>query len=683
MTGVARRPQGWLALFQYVALVDNWFRTRGAPSHGQGFWVSTGRKLDETLAVIASQENPVRESSQGGAPPVMDDSYMISRSGDSRYLLNAQISPWGFLYGAPMNVASGEFHRKLLDGAPATDLLPKWESWMASWYSSRRIANLREGVRSFRFNSGAERVKAEVFAALSRYEQLSTSDEPGPAEARPIGSADGVSNVYANTGSFAFIRSFVRGANHSLVVLSHSVTPEGVEVCLRGIGPVENVSIIAERIRGRNRITRFLLEEERVRHVDLRRCPRLHAKVILRDRGQETSAVLVGSANMQVGEIGTSNRRGAFQVLASSRDPAAVAGAQDLVDRVVGDKNRPPEAAAPSPVLHSLAGGGIPSKLMDYVAASRTVRIFAPFFVDEKIYGALIAVRAEKAADTPDPGWFEFYVGWPRSARPNIRFGLARLRALQTEKAIDLHPLAPDFHGKVYLFTGVDGRSSAFVSSVNLTEGSWLQSIEAGIMIEEPTVVRALYAALQAAPRSAGNEIMPSEPHSPRGDGREVEVDDIPEVPPVGPIEGAALAERFRELYETYRRIFEDDGGASAPPGRDTVEELVDWDDEIDPAQLATELDAITEVGPDRAIADAGEGRSTEIGAVPHSSLQASPMVYLYAYMLLRTGRTHRTSSPTPLELERVISALGMVPDAKTCEDLVTRFNVVSTPDIG
>lgn len=627
---LARSLDGILVLLCYLEFIEREYESAGrAIVWGDEFFVHVEREIRDLFRQLGHK---------GYLPPVQDF-----------------IDIWHREYGTPRNVASGRlpggFQREVLKdtGTDAKEVSRRYRVWLKDWTQTPAGRKILATVRQTQYKQPGEEFKR---ARLSGLLALPATAEPGLSSAlqetsRPELRPEQLRNPHIGQKSYKFIRSFVSAARESVDVVSYSVSERAVRELFDDIKKLERVRFFAERFYGRPKgIKQFLESEKGVAVVETHQCSfPLHAKLVLRDPGQE-GAILVGSANLSLASVGSAGSPGRFEICLTSDKATTVTAAKAFVSALSGG-NPPPFAVHESEgFLHSFAGGGIPSQLIECARRANFIRVYNPFFVDQMVYALVAQARRNRrdADGAPSRTWLEFCLGWPSTASSKTKRILGWLSDRDKEAILSVKGLDDRFHGKVYLFKLDGDRLAAIVSSANVTRRSLVDTIECGLYTEDPTLTREIWDRLSPWERPTG--IIRDKGNGPPGGGSPPELDppdDI--VNPSSPLEGPSWDPILRELESECQSEF--DFELEKESTSEVHEGVLDSSTVPDP-ELNDSIDEvqIEEEGP---------------AGPPDGDVLS---VYLYAVVL--TAELGQTVSAE--RIFRIVAATGLSPDMAMCK---------------
>jgi ribosomal protein L20A (L18A) len=523
-------PEVKLTLLQYLCSIEDWFNERGVPHWKQGAWTDF--------------EDSIR-------------SFWLKLDGRPPPTLTGRIRHWHVTYGTPENVAGGQFHhdpkpRGLgLEWHPSKEeLLKAWQQWILDWIGRTESQGILDEVQRHKYNSFGEEQKPRIIGRIFGRAPSEPKDKewrtqgPGPSKPSTLRS-------YCGDKSYEFIRAFVQEAKAELWILTYSVEARALRLLLEGsTRRLRRVVIAAQKFDNIDEVRETVRITAGVENPELATCSKLHAKLILRDPGED-GAVVVGSANLTLSAIGSDRGSGSYEVCVRSNAPDVVRCSRELFDVAKGLSHQTRAGAGPERLLHSFSGGNLLGTILAAVEASPLSVIYTPRFISDWVYGPLIETACEAQERSGQGRRLCIRIAWPKAAGARLRPMLLELKKLQTDGVLDLGYLARNFHGKVYFFSGKGQARTVVVASANLTRGSWLESIECGLFSEDAQLIEELEAGLRRVPASPGNDPDPAipGPHPPgpnhHGEGKQWL--------PTATLEGQDLADNLTMLFAAFR----------------------------------------------------------------------------------------------------------------------------------
>jgi len=284
---------------------------------------------------------------------------------------------------------------------------------------------------------------------------------------------DDITNgVYLTDQNWPNFYNFIANTRKTLDILTNVIT---VKAILETLEPLKNqsirVRILTRRIRKEEKEKLREFESENRINIEIHRCPKLHAKVYIRD----DSSVIVGSPNYSHTSLGSEERGGYFEAYYKTDDLAIVKSTRSLFDSIYKGKDLLIEN--PRFLTSKKGPNGIPSKIIRLVKNEKrgiTV-LMSSGLVEWEMLNSFIDFNRKVN--------YKLVIDWPKEATSLVKDNLANVINISEQNPnIKLATKRRSIHAKLYVF---EGQKKAFVSSMNLTRGSWIHVLEAGVLLDD------------------------------------------------------------------------------------------------------------------------------------------------------------------------------------------------------
>lgn len=464
-------------------------------------------------------------------------------------LMKVGQSPWEKYYSIPMRVASRDFHEYLESnyGSASLETFKKWKKeWAEQGYAKRIRKELEE--ESFGKNDEFQGWKRNLLLRVFESEYHPEGHPPispipsVPPTIQPPEIRDAA--FYFGNRTAELFEKFISEARSSIQILTHSISSQAAERIFANVKPIKSVEIVTFRRSGTKRIQIFL-EGKGVKKVEIKRYQYLHAKLCI----QDGKKVLVTSANITVGSLGSSSKENFLEASIVSSNDFTVKKALALFSSISKEENiQSIEGVSDEDFLSSAYG--IPKKILAFIKESKEICIIVPPLIDDYILSVLKGTNTSLDIKIVTP--------WPSRVSKNYRNGLLLLNKFGEYKLIDFMPVRQRIHAKIYLFTLSKGYKVAFISSLNITRNSWYANVETGVTTRDERIIAAIDKVISKFTR-VSTENPPEILHPDSGGGRgSSEDDNVKELSPIIIPEGQAFIDEFDKLYKEFINNYKD-----------------------------------------------------------------------------------------------------------------------------